>query len=117
MTDPEFLHNDKSAYSPPGQCPDLFLIRRIRSHDNSQVVAGYMELAHEVLADISGRERSFKMMRNSMFSLAYGVRTKVCVVSVDRLTVLTRGGPDVPQSIAMGRSGRMSCAAMCPLAS
>src|SRR6202049_1594497 len=39
----------RSAYSLPGECSDLFLFRRVRPHDNSQFVAGYLELAHEIL--------------------------------------------------------------------
>jgi hypothetical protein len=82
----------RSTYSLPGECSNLFLFRRVRPHDNSQSVAGYLELAHEVLAHISGRERAFEVMRNCVSGLVYRVRTKVCVVSIDRLAVLTWSG-------------------------
>jgi hypothetical protein len=56
------FHGVGSVYSLPGECSDLFLCPRIRPHDNSQFVAGYLELAHEILAHINGRERAFEMV-------------------------------------------------------
>ena len=40
-------------------------------------------MAHETLANIGGRKRSFKVVRNSMIGLVHGVGSNVCVVSVN----------------------------------
>jgi len=77
------------VYSPPDQYSDLFVFRRVRPHNDSQFVAGQLELAHEIFAHIGGSVCAFEVMRNSVTGFVYRVRTKVCVVSVDRLAVLT----------------------------
>src|SRR5271165_6817384 len=77
----------------PDERSDLFLVRRTRPDDNGEFVARYLELAHEVLAHISSRKRAFEVMRNSVTCFVYRVSTKVCVVSVDRLAVLSWCGP------------------------
>src|SRR6266851_2895461 len=82
----------RSAYPFPGECSDLFIFWRIRPHDNSQFVFGYLEFTHEVFAHISGGKRAFEVMRNSVTGFVYRVSTKVCVVSIDRLAVITWSG-------------------------
>jgi hypothetical protein len=54
----------------------LLFFRRVRPHNNSQFVAGQLELAHEILAHISSGECAFEVMRNSVTGFVYGVRTK-----------------------------------------
>jgi len=60
-------------------------------HDNGELVGGCFELPHETLADIGGSQGSFEVVRNSVIGLVYCVGTKVCVVSVYRLTVIAWG--------------------------
>src|SRR5258708_33683497 len=87
------LHRGKSAYPLPGECPNLFLLRRARPHHNSQFFAGYLEVAHETLAYIGRGKRAFDVVRNSVIGFVYGVRTKICFVSVEQLrAVITLSG-------------------------
>jgi hypothetical protein len=87
------LHHGKSAYPLPGECPNLFLFRRARPHHNSQFVARYFELAYEISAHIGRGKRAFKVVRHSVIGFVYGVRTKICFVSVEQLgAVITRSG-------------------------
>src|SRR5712692_5346854 len=83
----------KSAYPLPGECPDLSLFRRARPDHNSQFVARYLELAYEISAPIGGGKRTFEVVRNSVIGFVYGVRTKICFVSVEQQgAVITRSG-------------------------
>ena len=76
----------------PDERSDLFLVRRTRPDDNGEFVARYLELAHEIFANICRIECAFEVMRNGVMGFVYGVGTKIRVVSVDRLAVLSGSG-------------------------
>ena len=109
--------SDKSAYALPGEHPDLLPLWRVRPHDNLQGVAGNLEMAYETFTNIRCRKRAFKVVRNSLIGGVYGVGSKVCVVSVDRLAVIAWSGARWATINCKGRSSFIIWAAMWPLES
>src|SRR5260370_4001135 len=87
------LRCGKSAHPLPSECPDLPHFRGARPHHNSQFVARYLELAYEISSYIGDGKRTFEVVCNGVIGFVYGVRTKICFVSVEQLgTVITRNG-------------------------
>ena len=87
------LRCGKSAYPLPSECPDLPLFRRARPYHNCQFVARYLELAYEISSYIGGGKRTFEVVCNGVIGFVYGVRTKICFVSVEQqAAVITLSG-------------------------
>jgi len=79
------FRSGRSAYPLPDECPDLFLFRRIRPHDDCQFVIRDLELTHKIPSYIGGGKRAFEMVCNCMIGSIYCVRTKICFVSAKKL--------------------------------
>ena len=90
----------------PGKSPDLFLLRRARSHDNSQFVARYLELTHKIPTYIGCVKSAFEMVGNSRVGFVHSVGTKTGFISARNLWAVIAGSG--ARSATINRQGTLS---------
>jgi hypothetical protein len=64
-------------------------MRRVRSRYDSQFVPGHLEVAREIFTHVGERKRAFQIVGNSLIRFVYRVRTKVGIIPIDRLAIIT----------------------------